>query len=146
MRKLKTALIQFIIEKPIRFRVILVLGSVLAGFAYPWWGAEKTVSLSSTGMALLLGFSTLIYAFMLTLYRIMQKLFRRGRRLPESIRDYDERELVKILGLFGLLPLGATLHLMMLLSLADERNYGAILIIQGLAFILGGRLSQTIKK
>ncbi len=146
MKSLKTALIQFVLDKPLRFRVILFLGGVLVAAVHPWFGTEKTATLSQAGMALLLGFSTLVYAFMLTLYRIMQKLFRWGRALPDHIRNYDERELVKILGLFWFLPFGGILHLMALFSIADERNFGAILIIQGLAFAMGARLSQVVKK
>ncbi len=83
---------------------------------------------------------------MLTFYRILRKLFRRGRTLPEQIRQFDERKLIEAVGFWGLLPGGLILLLQASYTNLTGENLGTIIAIQGIALTLGGRLSRILQK
>lgn len=145
MKNLKIFIIQSALDKPLLFRAVIFLFGVIVGVTYPWYGNRDVMTLSLIGAGLLFGFSLMVYTFMFALYRIVQSLFRRGRKLPDRIRDYDERELLKILGLFWFLPFGISLHLISQLSAVNESNFGTNLIIHGLSITLATKFSQIIK-
>jgi len=146
MKNLKTALIEFVMEKPVRFRAGLVLAGIMAGLLDNWFLNNKALEVSTTWLALLFGFSTLVYAFMLTLYIIIKKVFRLGRGLPEHVRHFDERLLVKAIGIFGLVPFGLSFYLATLLSTAEPNSLGSIFIVEGLSLGCAVWLSQALKK
>ena len=146
MNYLKIALINFVIEKPIMFKVGLILAGILAGLTDSWFLTKDTMPLSKLGVGILIITSTLIYALILTLYRIIQRVFKFGRSLPEHISKFDEREIVKLIGLYGLIPFGLTMLGVTSSTSADIINLGVILIIQGVSLFLGSWFSQRIKK
>ncbi len=97
-------------------------------------------------MLFMLGFSTVTFTFMLTLYRMLQKLFRKGIEVEGRKTDFDERTLVRAGGLFWFIPFGLTLQVSTFSSVATDPHFGKVMIIQGLAISLGAWLSQIIKK
>ena len=102
--------------------------------------------MSATTTGFLLGLSTLVYTVMFTLYRILQLLFKWGSKLPERIRNYDERNLLRVIGFYWFLPFGGTLIATSRLTSADETTFGVSLIIQGLSITLASRFSQIVTK
>ncbi|MCF7826871.1 MAG: hypothetical protein K9M55_09930 [Candidatus Marinimicrobia bacterium] len=94
----------------------------------------------------MLGFSTATFAFMLILYRILQKLFRKGIEVEGQKIDFDERSLVKAAGIFWFIPFGLMLQVGTFSSAAIDPHFGKVMIIQGLGISLGAWLSQIIKK
>ena len=83
---------------------------------------------------------------MLTLYRSLQKLFRKGVELEGYKIDFDERSLVQAVGIFWFIPFGLTLQVATYSAEASDPHFGKVMIIQGLAISLGVWLSQIIKK
>lgn len=146
MKKLKIALFDFVMDKPVQFKVGLFVAGVLAGVIDSGYADKNTIQLSQEGMGILLAISTAVYAFMLTLYRIFQRLFRVGRKLPERIRDFDEREIIKSLGIFGLIPFGISLQVLPSSSGTNLESLGAVFIIQGISLYMGAWMSQVVKK
>lgn len=146
MNNLKIALVNFVIEKPIMFKTGLVLAGILAGLTDSWFLNQDAMPLSKLGVGILIISSTLIYAFMLTLYRIIQRVFKFGQSLPEHIREFDEREIVKLIGLYGLTSFGLTMLCVTSSTSSDIINLGVILIIQGVSLFLGSWFSQRINK
>ena len=144
MKNLKISLVTTFVNNPIRFRFGLVLLGVTSGFLHPIFGKPVTTTFTELKAALLLGFSVLVYAFLLTLYRIMQQLF--SRRALVAYQDFDERVLVKTAGLFWFIPFGLTLHILAYFNYADDASVGTVFIIQGLSLLLGTWLSRMIKK
>ena len=94
----------------------------------------------------MLGFSTVTFTFMLTLYRSLQKLFRKGVEIEGRKVDFDERTLVRAVGIFWFLPFGLSLQVATFSAGAFDPHFGKVMIIQGLAISLGAWLSQRIKK
>ncbi len=113
---------------------------------YPWLELEPTLEASNLWMLLLLGFSTAIYAFMLTVYRFIQRIFRRNLTLDGGKVDFDERNLVRAVGLYWFIPLGLVLHLELFNHMSSDPNFGKIMIIEGLSISLGAWISRFIKK
>ncbi len=146
MKRLKYGLVSLFQKSPIRFRVGLAFFGILAAQLYPTLNRPPVMELSVLKAGFLLGFSTMVYAFLLTLYRIIQRLFRRDLDPEGKLKPFDERTLVRAAGLFWFLPFGLTLHIMSEFYRVDESNFGTVLIIQGLSFTFGAWLSQLIKK
>ncbi|MCF7823101.1 MAG: hypothetical protein K9N35_02925 [Candidatus Marinimicrobia bacterium] len=146
MTNLKTSLISFILEKPILFRFGLILAGLMAGAVDAWYIKTTSMIVTSFWLLVLFGFSVAVYAVILTLYRIIQRVFHLGRKLPEPVRSYDERELVKTVGLWGFIPFGLSFMILDILSLSEMNSLGTILIVQGLALFSGARVSQFVKK
>ncbi len=119
---------------------------IIVGLYHPWQGSRDYLALSTTGIGILLGFSTLIYTFMFTLYRIFQQLFKWGNKLPERIRNYDERNLLRIAGFYWFLPFGGTLIIISQATSTDEMAFGISFMIQGLSMVVASRFSQIVKK
>lgn len=139
-------MLSFARHQPIQLRSGLLIAGVLAGLLDSWYLTQDALILTTRGMFTLLIISTMSYMTLLTLYRIIRGLFKIGRKLPEDIRDYDERLLVKDVGLFGIIPFGGTLYAMSIVSTVNLIGFGVIIIIQGLSIFLGARLSQILKK
>lgn len=146
MNKLKIAIVDFMLGKPFQFRAGLLLAGILAGLIDSWYIRSNAMEASRTWLVMLMLFSTGVWAFMLTLYRIIQRVFKFGRSLPEHIRNFDERELLKAVGLYGLGPFGISFMLLSFFSIAEPNSLGPIIIVQGLSLYLGARISQLIKK
>lgn len=146
MRKIKIALFTFVQTKPLQFKIAMLLAGVLAGLIDSWYITKDAMVLTNAGMGVLLLISTITYMIMLTLYRILQKVFRLGRNLPEEIRDFDERKVFQSVGLFGLVPFGATIQALNTFSETELSGFASIIIIQGLSFFIGALLSKMIKK
>lgn len=146
MKKLKIIIIDVVTQKPFRARIGLVLMGIIVGLYHPWQSSRDFLALSTTGIGVLLGFSTLIYTFMFTLYRIFQQLFKWGNKLPETIRNYDERNLLRIVGFYWFLPFGGTLIIISQATSADETAFGISFMIQGLSMVVASRFSQIVKK
>ncbi|MBL7025141.1 MAG: hypothetical protein ISR87_06755 [Candidatus Marinimicrobia bacterium] len=113
---------------------------------HPWFKSGITAELSDTKMMFMLGFSTVTFTFMLTLYRSLQKLFRKGVEIEGRKVDFDERTLVRAVGIFWFLPFGLSLQVATFSAGASDPHFGKVMIIQGLAISLGAWLSQIIKK
>jgi len=94
----------------------------------------------------MLGFSTATIVFMLLLYRFLQKIFRKGIEVEGRKIDFDERTLVRVVGIFWLIPFGLMLQVGALSLEAIDPYFGQVMIIQGLAMSLGAWISQIIKK
>lgn len=94
----------------------------------------------------MLGFSTVTFIFMLTLYRILQKLFRKGIEIEGRKVDFDERTLVRAAGIFWFIPFGLTLQIATFSAEPIDPHFGKVMVIQGLAISLGAWISQIIKK
>ncbi len=143
---LKNFIARWFINNPIRFRLFLVFAGILAGVSHPWFKTEITAELSNARMMFMLGFSTMTFTFMLTLYRMLQKLFRRGVEVEGQKVDFDERTMVRTAGIFWFIPFGLTLQVSTFSSAASDPYFGRVMIIQGLAIALGAWISQIIKK
>lgn len=146
MRKIRIALFTFVQTKPLQFKVAMLLAGMLAGLIDSWYITKDAMQLSSAGMLILLLVSTITYTIMLTLYRILQKTFRLGAKLPGDIQQFDEREIFRTVGLFGLVPFGVTIQLLSSFSDTQLSGFASIIFIQGFSFFLGARISQVIKK
>jgi len=146
MTRLKVSLLIFATDKPIQLKLGLILSGILAGIVDSWYISTDTVVLSTNALLLLLGFSTGTYLVLLTAYRIIQRLFRIGSKLPERIREFDERELVSDVGLYGFVPFGATFQILGALPTEVFNGFGAILIVQGISLFFAAFLSRVIKK
>lgn len=119
---------------------------ILAGIAHPLFKQEVTTDLSDAKMLFMLVFSTVTFTFMLTLYRILQKLFRRGVEMEGRNQDFDERTLVRAAGIFWFIPFGLTLQAATFTSAPTDPHFGIVMIIQGVSISLAAWLSQVIKK
>jgi len=137
---------RWFINNPIRFRLFLFLVGILAGVSYPWYKRDITAELSDTKMLLMLGFSTVTFIFMLTLYRILQMLFRRGVEIEGRNVDFDERTMIRAAGIFWFIPFGFSLQIATFSAEAVDPHFGRVMVIQGLAISLGAWISQMIKK
>ena len=124
----------------------MVFAGILAGVTQPWFKSTATPALSDTKMMFMLGFSTVTFTLMLTIYRILQKLFHKGIKVEGRQVDFDERTLVRAGGIFWFVPFGLTLQVATFSSAAPDPHFGQVMIIQGLAISLGAWLSQWIKK
>jgi hypothetical protein len=113
---------------------------------HPWFKTEVTAELSDARMMFMLGFSTVTFMFMLTIYRMLQKLFRKGIEVEGRKVDFDERTMVRAAGVFWFIPFGLTLQVATFSSGASDPHFGRVMIIQGMAIALGAWLSQIIKK
>jgi len=134
---LKNFIARWFINNPIRFRLFLVFIGILAGVTHPWFKSDLTAELSDAKMLFMLGFSTVTFTFMLTLYRMLQKLFRKGIEIESRKTDFDERTLVRAGGLFWFIPFGLTLQVSTFSSAVTDPHFGKVMIIQGLAISLG---------
>jgi len=119
---------------------------ILAGVAHPIFKREITLELSNSKMLFMLIFSTVTFAFMLTIYRILQKLFRRDVEIEGRKTDFDERTMVRAAGIFWFIPFGLTLQAATFASAPADPHFGVVMIIQGVAISLGAWISQLIKK
>ncbi len=146
MKSLKVSLVVSFIKNPIRFRFGMLVAGVISAFLHPLFGSPVTTTFTEMKIALLLTFSTMVYTFLLTLYRLVQLLFNRKLPLPDQDKHYDERILVRAAGLFWFIPFGGTLHTLAYFAYIENANFGTILIVQGLSLTLGAWLSQIIKK
>jgi len=54
----------------------------------------------------MIGFSTVTFTFMLTLYRMLQKLFHKSVEIEGRKVDFDERTLVRAAGFYWFIPFG----------------------------------------
>lgn len=143
---LKNFIAKAFLNNPIRFRLFLLILGIVSAFGHPWFEMRATMAFSILKAFLLLGFSTAAYTFILTLYRLFQRLFRREPSLGEMARDFDERNLVSAIGLYWFLPFGLTLRVLSKFNYIAEANFGTVLIIQGLALVLGTWFSRILKK
>ena len=110
-------------------------------------GNQVSVELSRGVAMAFLGFSTLLYTFLLTLYRILQRTFKRKiEDKSGELKDFDERSLVKIGGVYFLVMYGMISWGLEAMINSGPGNFGKTFIIQGLAMTLGAWLSQKIKK
>lgn len=146
MTSLKDGIIQSFYSHPLRMRFLLVLVGVLAGLAWVWYGRLESAELSLGWLFILGGFSTLVYTPFLTLYRILQQIFRRRLEARGAFLEFDERVLVGSGGLFLLLPFGVTSFLWAYFRDAGSTGFGKITMVQGLALGLSAWLSQKIKR
>jgi hypothetical protein len=118
----------------------------MAGVSYPLLKTAKTAELTDVKMIFMLVFSTVTFTCMLTLYRILQKLFRKGIKIEGSNVDFDERVMIRAAGILGFIPFGLTLQVATFSAEAADPHFGKVMVIQGLAISLGAWLSQIIKK
>ncbi|MCF7808272.1 MAG: hypothetical protein K9M49_04595 [Candidatus Marinimicrobia bacterium] len=146
MRKIRIAIFTFFTAKPLQFKLAMVLGGVLAGLIDTWYITKDAMVLTNAGMLILLAISMLAYLVMFTLYRILQKVFHLGNKLPEELQAFDERRLFQVVGLFGLVPFGSTMQTLTTFSETELSGFASVIIIQGIAVYLGARISRTIKK
>jgi hypothetical protein len=75
MTKLKIALLLFAKDKPIQLKLGLVLSGIIAGIIDSWYISTETVVLTTSSLLFLLGASTVSYMILLTVYRILQRIF-----------------------------------------------------------------------
>ena len=146
MRKIRIALFTFVQTKPMQFKIAMLLSGVLAGLIDSWYITKDAMVLTAAGMLVLLLISSITYTILLTVYRILQKTLGLGKKLPEELRHFDEREIFRTVGLFGLVPFGATIQLLNTYSEIELIGFSSIIIIQGLSFFVGAKLSQVLKK
>lgn len=145
-RKLKNILVRAFLNHPIRFRLGLVFIAILAGVTHPWLKQELTQALSPQKTLFMLVFSTLTFMFILTLYRILQNLFRRGVEIEGGKIEYDERSMVSTAGIFWFIPFGLTLQVGTFTSSSSDPHFGEVMIIQGISIALGAWLSKLLKQ
>lgn len=145
-RKLKNIIVRAFLNHPIRFRLGLFFVAILAGVTHPWLKQDLTQELSPQKTLFMLVFSTLAFMFILTLYRIMQNLFRRGVAIEGRKIEFDERTLVRAAGLFWFIPFGLTLQVGTFTSTPSDPHFGEVMIIQGISIALGSWLSKLLKQ
>ena len=145
MKNLRIAIFTFALEKPGQLKAGLFFAGVLAGIIDSWYVGQDAMVLTTNGLIVLLLISSITYTVLLTLYRIIQRIFRIGSGLPESVRDFDERNLVRDIGLFGVVPFGLTIQVMGILAATELGGFGSVIIVQGLSIYLAARTSQFIK-
>lgn len=145
MKSLKIAIITFIMDKPVEFRVGLILAGCLAAVMDSWMITRQGFTISGLGLLILFALSVVTYFILMSLYRIFQNLLPIGRTFPERIRKFDEREVPMLAGLYGLVPFGAVLMILDSMSHKSLSGLGAVIMVQGVALFLGGYGSQRIK-
>ena len=147
MKSIKIRLYRSVELHPVKFRVTLVAMGLVGGAMNHLIGNQVSVELSRGVAMAFLGFSTLLYTFLLTLYRILQRTFKRKiEDKSGELKDFDERSLVKIGGVYFLVMYGMISWGLEAMINSGPGNFGKTFIIQGLAMTLGAWLSQKIKK
>ena len=146
VKKIKINLVKAFIKNPILFRGAMFTAGLVAGLFHVWFGNETSMNPSKLLSMVLLVLSALIYAGLLTIYRLVQVLFQQGSRDPRGEHFFDERLLVQAAGIFWFIPYGISSSLGASFFHGLEGTFGSIMIVQGLAVALGAWLSMRIKK
>ena len=138
---MRRRLLQFAQGQPLIFKTILLIaGGVWAVVAHSrGWLLYPPADPRWLGLMFL--FSVVVYAMFFVIYALLRVPLRLLSRLPEEIRQFDDRLLVRWMGLYGIFAYG------LLRGVLEGFTTGSswMFMLQGLAIAAGTGLAQKIK-
>lgn len=142
---LKTHLIKRYTQHPWQVRLFLLVVSLIAGFLKNAWGDVLDSEFAKPELILNYVLSIILWFVMFTLYRMVQRIFKKRIKTDDGALAFDERRLFEMVALFGVIPFGGIIYLLRYLG-GESTGYAEIMMVQGLAIYSGIWLSRRVKK